>query len=195
MSEEKDNVIEIEIKDKESANERTEAEASKETSVEEAVSEASNKESAESDYYNQLLRVQAEFQNYKRRTEQRMQEWRANAARDIITKLLPVVDDFDILFDHHKDDSDSVSIKGVKMIYDKLMSTLKDLGLKPIDAAGRSFDPNVHEAVMAEESDAEEGKVLKVWQRGFMFNDSLLRPAKVITAKSKKSGEGDVNEK
>ncbi len=190
MSEEKDNIIEIEIKDKE----QSDAAASKETPAEETVSEASN-EAPEPDYYNQLLRVQAEFQNYKRRTEQRMQEWRANAARDIVTKLLPVMDDFDILFDHHKDDSDSVSIKGVKMIYDKLMSTLMDLGLKPIDAAGQPFDPNVHEAVMAEESEAEEGQILKVWQRGYTFNDSLLRPAKVITAKSGKSGEGDVNEK
>lgn len=143
-------------------------------------------------YYEQYLRSQAELQNYKRRTEQRMQEWRLHAVKEIISQLLPVIDDFDILFKHHSDGSEEICVDGVKMIYTKLLTRLEELGLESIEAEGEEFNPHLHEAVMAEEADSvEEGHVLKVWQRGFMYKDTLLRPAKVITAKAKKD---DVND-
>jgi len=75
-----------------------------------------------------------------------------------------------------------------------MLSSLKEIGLEPIDATGKEFDPHLHEAIMAEESnEVEDGHVLKVWQQGFLFKDQLLRPAKVITAKAvqneKRNGE------
>ncbi len=137
------------------------------------------------DYYETMLRVQAEFMNYKKRNEQRMQEWRVHAAREIVSQILPVVDDFEILFSHEAKDG-NVSVEGVQLIHNKLISTLADLGLEVIDTRDRTFDPNVHDAVMVEESDeVEEGDIVKVWQKGFLFKGTLLRPAKVITAKAK----------
>lgn len=198
MSHDNDNIVEL--KDKEQSDSDLTADGAAESAALEEAPESSavsdeqldaadSPSSDSENYYQQLLRVQAEMQNYKRRTEQRQSEWRMNAARDVVQKLLPVVDDFDILFDHHKNENESISVKGVAMIYKKLMSALKDMGLKPIEAAGQPFDPNIHEAVMAEITDkVEEGHVLKVWQKGYTFNDALMRPAKVITAK-KSSGE------
>jgi len=204
MSHDKDNIVEIEIKDDDQADnnsanagpvENPEIEGTAETSAAPDEKHDAPEDSPEREnYYQQLLRVQAEMQNYKRRTEQRLSEWQMNAARDLVQKLLPVVDDFDILFDHHKNDDELIPIQGVAMIYNKLMSTLKDLGLKPIEADGKPFDPNIHEAIMAEATDkVEEGHILKVWQKGYTFNDALMRPAKVITAKHQKTA-GEMNE-
>jgi molecular chaperone GrpE len=189
MSEKTDNSIEIEIKDQEDLQEQDTQSAKVDEGIDDGSEE--KQESEETlDYYDQLLRVQAELQNYKRRSEQRMQEWRMYAAKDIISQLLPVIDDFDILFQHHPDGSEKIRVDGVKMIYNKMMAALRSLGLDPIDAEKQEFDPHLHEAMMAEETDqVEEGHVLKVWQRGFMFKDQLLRPAKVITAKAKSDGE------
>ncbi|MDZ7725799.1 MAG: nucleotide exchange factor GrpE [candidate division KSB1 bacterium] len=114
--------------------------------------------------------------------------------REIVAQLLPVIDDFDILFTHSKDDStDNVSLDGIKMIYNKLLDTLGEMGLEPIEAENETFNPAYHEAVLTEESDKEEGTILKVWQKGFTFRDSLLRPAKVVTAKEKEA-ENDSDE-
>ena len=189
-----DKTIEIKIKDNDDIEKPDEQKP--ENGSNQSVAEQSHKDApSEKDfpnYYELYLRSQAEFQNYKKRSEQRMQEWRHYAAKDIVTQLLPVIDDFDILFDHNKQNSDTVSFDGVKMIYQKLLSSLKELGLEPIEAMGKMFDPNIHEAVLAEETDQiEEGHVVRVWQQGFMFKDSLLRPAKVIIAKAKQDGVND----
>lgn len=144
----------------------------------------------ETNYLEQLQRLQAEFINYKKRTEQRMNDHKEFMTRDIVSQLLPVIDDFDILFTHSKDESsDTVSLDGIRMIYNKLLDALGEMGLEPVEAEGETFDPEYHEAVLTEESEEEEGMVLKVWQKGFKFRDSLLRPAKVVTAKHKESDE------
>lgn len=155
--------------------------------------ESLQEEETENNYLEQLQRLQAEFLNYKKRTEQRMKNHKEMQTRDIVSQLLPVIDDFDILFTHSKDESnDSISLDGIRMIYNKLLDTLGEMGLEPIEAEGEPFDPEYHEAVLTEESDqAEEGTILKVWQNGFKFRDALLRPAKVVTAKEK---QDDTNE-
>lgn len=195
-----DNTIEIEIKDENDLQqEQQQNEMQNDSTAEENVVELKDPDAAEldeeeaeeetPDYYDQYMRLQAEFQNYKRRSEQRMQDWRMYAAKDIVSQLLPVIDDFDILFTHHKDGTEELCVDGVKMIYNKMLSAFKEIGLQPMDALGKEFDPNLHEALMAEETDeVEEGHVLKVWQQGFLFKDQLLRPAKVITAKAKQDG-------
>ena len=192
-----DNSIEIEIKDendlKEEPKEQESLPEHEETIEEESLNESTPEPDIKApDYYDQYMRLQAEFQNYKRRSEQRMQEWRLYAAKDIVSQLLPVIDDFDILFNHNQENSDALCVDGVKMIYNKMLSTLQELGLEPIEAIGKEFDPTIHEAVMAEESDeVEEGHILKVWQQGFMYKDTLLRPSKVITAKAKQDGDSN----
>ena len=172
----------------------TEEQAQEQVVEEEKERQEEPENEQDNNYLEQLQRLQAEFLNYKKRMEQRMTGHKENMTREIVAQLLPVIDDFDILFTHSKDDStDTVSLDGIKMIYNKLLDTLGELGLEPIEAEGESFDPEYHEAVLTEESDKEEGTILKVWQKGFTFRDSLLRPAKVVTAKEKET-ENDNNE-
>ncbi|MBN1479733.1 nucleotide exchange factor GrpE [candidate division KSB1 bacterium] len=186
------NAIEIEIDDDNGSSKEEIKQDTEQPENQAAYAETSQEIEEKPDYYDQYLRMQAELQNYKRRIEQRMQEWRLYAAKEIVSQLLPVIDDFEILFNHHREGTEEICVDGVKMIYNKLLSSLVELGLEPIEAEGKQFDPNLHEAVMAEESDeVEEGRVLKVWQRGFLYKDTLLRPAKVITAKAKKDDVKD----
>jgi len=137
-------------------------------------------------YIVQLQRVQAEFLNYKRRTEQRMSDYENRVTSDVLSRLLPVIDDFDIYFQHHRDEyEENAKEDGIQLIYNKLLLILTEMGLEPVEAEGQSFDPELHEAVLTEETDeVEEGTVLKVWQKGFLYKGHLLRPAKVVTAKA-----------
>ncbi|MBN1560564.1 nucleotide exchange factor GrpE [candidate division KSB1 bacterium] len=188
--------IDIEIKDEDDVSDELKMQDNdqkEQPSVAEREEEEKSAPQVENfDYLEKYLRLQAEFLNYKRRNEQRMQEWRLYAAKDIVSQILPVIDDFDILFSHSVENSTAICIDGVKMIYNKLLSSLKELGLEPIAAVGQKFDPTIHEAVMAEESEeVEQDHVLRVWQQGFMFKETLLRPAKVITAKQKQNGARD----
>lgn len=196
MSEhERDQSINIDIQDEDQLENESSADQQSSTSNPPNEMDAEAPVSSGEDYYETMLRVQAEFMNYKKRNEHRMQEWRLHAAREIVAQLLPVVDDFDILFSHETDENGKVSVEGVQLIYNKLMSTLQDLGLELIDTSDRKFDPNVHEAVMVEESDeVDDGDIVKVWQKGFLYKGSLLRPAKVITAKAKSVEGGESND-
>ncbi len=186
MTKNSNDAIEIEIRDENDMIQEKDENFKDENSQENVVEMKDPEETESPDYYDQFIRLQAEFQNYKRRSEQRMQEWRMYAAKDIVSQFLPVIDDFDILFSHHQDGTEELCVDGVKMIYNKMLLSLKEIGLEPIDAQGQEFDPNLHEAIMAEETDkVQDGHVLRVWQQGFMYKDQLLRPAKVITAKAK----------
>ncbi|MBN1466445.1 nucleotide exchange factor GrpE [candidate division KSB1 bacterium] len=189
-----DNEIEIQIRDEDSLDDL------KEREMDHAPAEAAGAESAEErqseertleiDCREKYERLSAEFQNYKRRNEQRMQDWRLYAAKDIVSQLLPVMDDFDILFRH--ENLPAPHLDGVRMIYDKMLSALRQLGLEPIDALGQAFDPTIHAAVLTEESDAmKEGHVLRVWQNGYLFKGTLLRPAKVVLVRQKQNGVKD----
>ena len=120
---------------------------------------------------NLLKRVQADFENYKKRTEREKYEFLKYANADFVVKLLPVIDSFENALDN----------KGVKVIYSQLMEILCRLGLKRIEC--RMFDPYMHEAMMQEVSDKKEGTILEELQSGFMFNGAVIRHAKVKVAK------------
>jgi len=174
----------------ENVENETETQESNEVKVEiqstDEENENQSKEKKEPDYLQQLKYAQAELQNYRKRTEKRMAEYHQFSQRNLLLKLLPVLDDFDILFSHNNDDEEHVSLEGVRLIQNKLITLLGELGLKSIESEGQIFDPNHHEAVLTEEtSDVEEGTIVKVWQQGYMHHDVLLRPAKVVTAKAK----------
>ncbi len=160
-------------------NIETESEEQKVAQKEETQNEAEK-------YLSQLRRVQAEFLNYKRRTEQRMRDYEDTVTSNVLSRLLPVIDDFDIYFQHHKDEyTEDARSDGIQLIYNKLLVVLKEMGLEPIEAEGHPFEPELHEAVLTEETEeVDEGTVLKVWQKGFLFKGRLLRPAKVVTAKA-----------
>ena len=135
----------------------------------------------------QLQRLQADFVNYKRRTEKEMSALSAFVKGNFITSLLPVIDDLDLMVQHHEDGQ--CPSDAVLLIIQKFKKILTDEGLEVIDAAGKIFDPEIHEAVAVEEvADAgKEDVILEDWQRGYRFQGTLLRPSRVKVAKLKVS--------
>ena len=133
-------------------------------------------------------RAEADFQNYKRRTEQERDENRRFALASLIINLLPLLDDFERAFG-------SLDVRlagltwfdGMRLIYRKLQMILDNAGVSVIQAEGQPFDPRFHEAVM--HAEGEEGKVLAEVQRGYKLHDRVLRPAMVIVGKGKGEGE------
>ena len=131
-----------------------------------------------------FVRLTADYDNYRKRAQRDKIEARQFANQGILEKLLPVLDNFEMAIIAVKDADPSVR-DGVQMIYDQLLGVLKTEGVEPVDAVGQQFDPNLHEAISQEESDeVEEGKVINQIQRGFILNGRLVRPARVVVAKT-----------
>ena len=137
------------------------------------------------DYYDRLLRKTAEFDNYRRRVERERREQADQGLVDLLLDLLLVVDDFDRALAVEADDSASGYRKGVELIHTKLHDLLRKKGVKPIDALGAEFDPNLHQAVMHEaDTGHAENEVIGELRKGYMLNDRLLRPSMVKVAKA-----------
>ncbi|MAY06313.1 MAG: nucleotide exchange factor GrpE [Verrucomicrobiales bacterium] len=131
-----------------------------------------------------VVRLTADYDNYRKRAQRDKIEARQFANQGILEKLLPVLDNFEMAIIAVKDADPSVR-DGVQMIYDQLLGVLKTEGVEPVDAVGQQFDPNMHEAISQEESDeVEEGEVISQIQRGFILNNRLVRPARVVVAKA-----------
>ncbi len=129
-----------------------------------------------------LLRKTADFENLKRRTEREKTDYFKFALAETFRELLPVLDNFQRAMAHAEGPGDDFRA-GVAMIERQLADALRKYGLIEIPALGEAFDPNVHEAVVREETDgAAPGTVLEVLQKGYMLNDRLLRPALVKVA-------------
>jgi len=128
-----------------------------------------------------LLRRQAEFDNFRRRTEKERSEYLQYAGMEMVKDLLPILDDFERAF--KVEGATPEYVKGMEMIYNRTFETLKKLGLEPIGTAGETFDPHLHQAVeRVETPDAEEGVIMGEFQRGYRFKGKLLRPAMVRVA-------------
>jgi molecular chaperone GrpE len=137
------------------------------------------------DYYDRLLRKTAEFDNYRKRTERERLQLSEAAAADLLTELLPLVDDLEraLKADAGSDGGESVR-RGVELIHKQLLEVLRKRGVKPIDALGADFDPHFHMAVSHEPAEGRrEGEVIEEFGRGYMLGDRLLRPAMVKVAK------------
>jgi len=137
------------------------------------------------DYYDRLLRKTAEFDNYRKRTDRERLQLSEAAAADLLTELLPLVDDMEraLKADAGSDGGDAVR-RGVELIHKQLIEVLRKRGVKPIDALGADFDPHFHMAVSHEPADGRrEGEVVEEFRRGYMLGDRLLRPAMVKVAK------------
>ena len=133
------------------------------------------------DLYDRLLRKQAEFDNFRRRTERDRSDFLQFAGMDLARELLPVLDDFERAL--KVECADQNYSKGIELIYQRLSDILKKMGVEPIQAAGKTFDPNLHEAVVRVPTDeAEDQTVLEEFQRGYNFKGKLLRPAMVKVA-------------
>ena len=138
------------------------------------------------DYYDRLLRVTAEFDNCRKRTDRERQQMAESAAADLIKDLLPLVDDLERAIKAADAGSEAAAaiLRGVEMIHKQLLDTLARRGVTKIDALGADFDPNYHMAVLHEPAEGHrDNEVIEEFTRGYMLGDRLLRPAMVKVAK------------
>lgn len=137
------------------------------------------------EFYDRLLRKTAEFDNYRKRTERERLQLSEAAAADLLTELLPLVDDMERALNADGGSDGAAAIrKGVELIHKQLLEVLRKRGVKPIDALGADFDPHFHQAVAHEPAEGRrEGEVIEEFRRGYMLGDRLLRPAMVKVAK------------
>lgn len=134
------------------------------------------------DYFNRLVRMQADFDNYRKRMAREREELVKYAGEQLITALLPVVDNFERALAAKNNDYQNL-LAGVEMIYRQLQDVLTREGLEPIPATGGQFNPELHEAVMREESgDHPENTVIEELRRGFTFKGKVIRAAMVKVA-------------
>jgi molecular chaperone GrpE len=131
----------------------------------------------------QLHRLQADFVNFRRRVSNAAEQAATDRAAEILTLLLPVLDNFDRAL--AAETADAAYAEGVSMTYRHLFSVLASLGLEPIRAVGEPFDPHIHEAVIRViTGEVTEGTVLEELRKGYLLNGRLLRPAQVSVAAS-----------
>lgn len=137
------------------------------------------------EYFNSLLRLQADFDNYKKRLEKEKAEFIKFANEGIITEILKILDDFERAVEAGRTKHDfDILYKGIEMIRNDLKDFLKQEGIKEIEAKGKPFNPHEHEAMMQEETDAHpEDSVIEEFQKGYTFNGRVIRPSKVKVAK------------
>lgn len=132
------------------------------------------------------LRLFAEFENYKKRNTRERLDLLSTAAQSTLTKILPVLDDFDRYKKSAEDEGTEEALsEGVLMVYNKLYKTLGLLGLEPMETNGEVFDPEIHEAIteIPAGSDEMKGKVMDTVERGYKLNDKIIRFAKVVVGK------------
>jgi molecular chaperone GrpE len=132
-----------------------------------------------------LLRTAAEFDNFRKRVDRERRELSEFAASDILSELLPIVDNFERALQAPAPAQAESFRTGIEIIHRQMLDLLRKRGVKQIEALGADFDPNFHQAVIHEASpDHRDGEVIAELQRGYMLGDRLLRPAMVKVAKS-----------
>ena len=128
---------------------------------------------------NRVKRLQADFENFRRRTSKEREELANVVTQDLLKGMLPILDNFDRAMAAEQKDSESFQ-KGVEMIYTQLHETLKNAGLELIDTAGQKFDPNFHQAVMrVENPDLEDDTIAQELQKGYIVKGRVIRPSMV----------------
>jgi molecular chaperone GrpE len=133
------------------------------------------------EYLNDLKRVAADFENYRKRAARDQESLVARAHERLVKELLPVLDDLERALGAAEEHEEAKLEEGVRLVHRELRSTLDREGLAEIDTNGH-FDPHVHEALLSQPSEAEEGSVLEVLQKGYRLGDRVLRPARVVVA-------------
>jgi molecular chaperone GrpE len=144
------------------------------------------------EHWDKLLRTTANFENFKKRSAREYQDAIAYANASLLQRLIPVLDNFEMALSAAAGAQDGAARAlqtGVSMIGQQFRSALTEAGLEEIDATGKAFDPNFHEAVSQQETaDVPEGQVVQQLRKGYKLRDRLLRPAQVIVAKKPAGG-------
>ncbi len=146
------------------------------------------------DYWDRLLRVTADYENFRKRAIREKQDATKYANESLIQKLVPILDNFDMAMAAAQSGATDAAQSlqtGIAMIYQQLKNAMVEAGLEEVDASGQPFDPNWHEAVSQKETaDVPEGQVVQQLRKGYKLRDRLLRPASVIVAK-RPAGQSD----
>ena len=148
--------------------------------------EAKEQESKEN--YDRVLRVSAEFENYKKRTSRELEEFRKFANQSLIKELLSVVDNLELAMNSTNGHQtiDQGLLQGLEMTHKEILKVFEKFNVKPIEAKGQVFDPTFHEAVMQEETDeVDPNTVVNELQKGYLIHNRLLRPSMVVVARSR----------
>ena len=178
-----DNLVEFPVPEAGDKAEETE----EEDEITRLTKQLAAKEQEAKEHYDARLRLQAEFDNFKKRKERESADFRKYANEDFIKELLVVVDDFERAIaaaeqTHKLEDF----LQGVEMIFEKFLGTLKKRGVSEIEAEGQKFNPEIHEAVTQVETDElEEGSIAAVFQKGYYLHDRVIIAPKVGVAKNK----------
>ena len=127
-----------------------------------------------------VKRQMAEFENFRKRTDKEKSQMYDMGAKTVIEKILPVIDNFERGLENVPEGCNEAFVSGMQMIYKQMTDELDKIGVKPIEAVGQPFDPNIHNAVMQTESEEyESGTVAQELQKGYMYHDTLVRPSMV----------------
>ena len=137
-----------------------------------------------------LLRVAADFDNYKKRAAREREEYVAHANERLLKELLPVLDDLERALDAVGQHEEATVEEGVRLVHRSLAALLERNGVREISTEGK-FDPHVHEALLSQPSEAEEGSVIDVVQKGYTLGDRVVRPARVVIAAAPPAQEPD----
>lgn len=163
----------------------TEETVKEETVTEEETQKAAEENTADkelADTKDQLLRITAEYANFKKRSEKEKQDAYVFAKSETIKELLPVIDNLERALASESEDYDSLK-KGVEITFNSLVDTLGKLGVEIFGTPGEEFDPNLHNAVMhIEDENYKNGEIVDVFQKGYKISDKIIRPAMVKSA-------------
>jgi molecular chaperone GrpE len=147
-------------------------------------------QSERDDLYDRLLRKQAEFENFRKRSERERAEHAQFALADLMRELLNVLDSFELAIQNASAAGDTAMLRGFELIYKQFQDMLSRFGLKPIEAKGATFDPNFHRAVTtAQAADAEENTVIEELRKGYLLNGRLLRESWVAVKGDQGAGQ------
>ncbi len=141
-----------------------------------------------------LLRLAAEFDNYKKRSAREISEAKKLGKAELLKKLLPALDELSLAIELSGANKDEdPKIKGIELVYSNMMSSLKSEGLEEIDANGK-YDPYKHEIIMTRESSENDGSIIEVIRNGYTLDNILIRPASVIVSKKAHHAEEKENQ-
>ncbi|NBJ68571.1 MULTISPECIES: nucleotide exchange factor GrpE [Clostridia] len=177
---EDETVESVEVLDKEETEEANDSEED----ISQLQSKLNALQAEKEEMYQQLLRVQAEYDNFKKRTIKEREAARKYQSQDLIQELLPALDNFERALQVEKTEATASIIDGISMVYNQLKEALASQGAEEIPAVGKEFDPNIHHAVMqVEDEDQPSNTVVEELQKGYILKDRVIRPAMVKVTK------------
>ena len=188
--------VHVEVKGEEKEPEKIQAQEQKEKAPEGEKKEPTPQEKLQgqlaektreaAENYDKWLRLLAEFDNFKKRTQKEKADLMKFGNESLLRSILPILDNLERAINHGKGSQNNSSLlEGLEITLRQFLNTLERFGVKPLSARGEVFDPEKHEAVSQQESDQEPNRVISEIEKGYIYQDRLLRPARVIVSKEK----------